>query len=81
MGKHTLFCVFGPYKQNYRWVHIDGHCDYAFMTYYVNNQATFVDHSDPDVQIWLGKAASSNFTSFGIHVPLRQVLRVGMSLR
>ncbi|KAL1440418.1 hypothetical protein MTO96_009459 [Rhipicephalus appendiculatus] len=41
MGKHTLFCTFGAYEQDYTYVHVDGLCDYAFITYYVSNKATF----------------------------------------
>ncbi|KAH6932473.1 hypothetical protein HPB50_006264 [Hyalomma asiaticum] len=73
MGKHTLFCVFGAYEQDYTYVHIDGLCDYAFIPFYVSSKATFVDDSEPAIQNLLGKAARANITSFGIHVTVRQV--------
>ncbi|KAH6932129.1 hypothetical protein HPB50_003032 [Hyalomma asiaticum] len=71
MERNLVWCTFGTFAVNYSYsrINLDPFCDYAFIPFYTRGRDTFLDDSNPIVQMLLGNAQKATRTSYAIHLP------------
>ncbi|XP_050025427.2 uncharacterized protein [Dermacentor andersoni] len=78
LPSRSLVCVLGGRTQEYGPMWLDGLCDVALVPFYALPKGgdTFLNDGEKATQQVLDKAAKAVKTTYGIHVPLKEVPKV-----